>query len=75
MQSMYPKLHSTISDIISSGIDVTNYELELRFGKKLSKFSPNIGEKMFKEIFGMLSNREFYKMVENAFIHDKIFNE
>lgn len=72
---MYTKLHSMITDIISSDIDVTNYELELRFGKKVNKFSPNIGEEMFNEIYSMLTARKFYKITENAYIHDKIYND
>jgi hypothetical protein len=72
MQHIYSKIHPIISNILSSDIDIENYELEMRFGKKKQgKFDPNI-DSVFNEIYELVKKG---KIVENAYIYDSIYEE
>ena len=71
MQNIKSNITNIIVNLIQSDINLSDYELELRFGKLdyREKFNPNIGNKIFFDIFNSLKG----EIVENAFINDKIY--
>lgn len=78
MNTIFSNIHEIISNVISSKdeLDIENYELEIRFGENTGrKFNPNIGKPLFDTIYELVTKRRFYDMLENAFIHDKIYDD
>lgn len=73
MKSIISTTQNLISNIKKSDINLSEYELELRFGNQYKgKFNPNIGRELFFNIFELVTTDE-YKTTENAFINDKYF--
>lgn len=73
MYNIFSNIKTIVSNFILS--DKKDYELEIRFGKKnQNKFDPNIGKNLFESIFDLITKHKFYDLKENAFIHDKIYN-
>ena len=73
MQKIYQNIKYILSNLLSSDEDILTYELEMRFGKSEYKFNPNIGKSLFDEIFQIVFDHDKFKITQNAFIHDKIF--
>lgn len=71
MQRIYSESYKIVSKFINKK-NIEEYELEIRFGKTINKrFNPNIGN-VFYDIYDLVKENE---VVENAYIHDFIYNE